>query len=279
LKHINNEKIIGQVGEGVKTNIKEAVKHSMDGKIIKVRDIVEKSAPKQVLSHIANVSNIDQFISQLSKQALNKNSSDIKEGTLKQYAQKIRTIHKLMFNKEIKWNDMNWLKNVDKVNKFITDYYGKQNTSATSYQIAITAIAGRLHGFEETHKNSTKVMMDLSKNDSERQGNNKLTDKELVNYIPWSEVKKIIPKTPESVLIYALYTSLPPRRNEDYQLMRIKMGKNIKIEELSNEYNYYLKDMKKLVFKRVFKTHIIDLTQKNTDMFNIQKFLKHSSCI
>lgn len=236
-----------------------------------VRNQEKEKKRQQRLKKKAKVkedSDIDEFASKLSKQSLNK-SQEVKKETLKQYVRKIRTIHKLIFNKEIDLNDMNWLKDVDMINKFITEYYGSQNTTATSYQIAITAITGRLDGFEEAHKKSNQAMMQLSKNDNKRQGNNKLSDKELINYIPWNEVLKIAPKTNQSILIYTLYTSLPPRRNEDYKLMRIKFG-NIKIEELSNEYNYYLKDMKKLVFKRyktdkVFKTQIIDLKNKNTE--------------
>ena len=278
-KHSNNEKIIEQVGEGVKTNIKEAVKNSMDGKVVKVRDIVEKSAPSAVLVHIANIQSMDDFVKHLSKESLKKESKQIKEKTLRDYCAKIRHLFKLMFGGPIKWNNLDFLKDVKKVENFATGHWNSGNSTLLSYFIAITGIVGRLSGFSEAHKEYNKVMMELKKKNDEKVGENELSDKEKSNFIPWQEVKKITPKTPQDTLIYHLYVSLPPRRNEDYQLMKIIFGKKVDIKALPSKYNYYLRDMNKLVFKRYktdyvfnnkkenkeYEGQVIDLKSKDTD--------------
>ena len=259
------EKLILDMNDSIKQTIKETIKEEVnkkdDNKLIVKSD------------------NMDDLIKNLSKKSLNKDGKrDIKETSIKQYLNKIRILYKQIYNKNFVVKDLYLLKDTDIFINHIKKKYGNSNSSSLSYFIAITSILNRLDGYEEEYKKYNEVMMNYYNKNIKKVGENKLTEKEEKNYITWDKILKINEfNNTEDELIYNLYSCLPPRRN-DYRFMKIIRGK-VDVDKLDKEYNYYLVDMNKLIFKNyktnyVYGDQIINLNSEDTDILKYSKLKK-----
>ena len=259
------EKLILDMNDSIKQTIKETIKEEVnkkdDNKLIVKSD------------------NMDDLIKNLSKKSLNKDGKrDIKETSIKQYLNKIRILYKQIYNKNFVVKDLYLLKDTDIFINHIKKKYGSSNSSSLSYFIAITSILNRLDGYEEQYKKYNEVMMNYYNKNVKKVGENKLTEKEEKNYIVWDKILKINEfNNTEDELIYNLYSCLPPRRN-DYRFMKIIRGK-VDVDKLDKEYNYYLVDMNKLIFKNyktnyVYGDQIINLNSEDTDILKYSKLKK-----
>ena len=167
---------------------------------------------------------------------------------------------------------LDFLKDPTTIINFIISKYGIETTTSMSYITAFTAITNRLEGYTDEYEIFNKKMMELSKAYTIQINQNKLTAREKINYLPWHDIINFKPADkPLDRLIYNLYINLPPRRN-DYQNMIIKFG-SPDIADLDKNYNYYLPDQHKLIFKKyktdyIYNTQIIDLTQEPTAYAN-----------
>lgn len=246
--------------------------------IIKVNDIVNKTPLKNHLINLKNIKTEDQFIKSLSCNSLLDTNDKIKRSSIIQYINKIKILHLKLFDNPIDFGNMNFLRDHKKIINYIYGTYGSSNSSAFSNFIALTSICRRLADYQKEAEIYNKEMIKQRDIIHERQGDNSFTDKELKNYIEWQDIlNHKPPQDVQSIAIYTLYTSLPPRRL-DYQYMIVKFG-NHNINNLSENYNYYLPDQNLLVFKKyktykIYKTQIINLLDKNTSYANYNKILK-----
>lgn len=259
------EKLILDMNDSIKQTIKETIK----------QEVNKKDDNKLIVKS----DNIDDLIKNLSKKSLNKDGKrDIKETSIKQYLNKIRILYKQIYNKNFVVKDLYLLKDTDIFINHIKKKYGSINSSSLSYFIAITSILNRLDGYEEQYKKYNEVMMNYYNKNVKKVGENKLTEKEEKNYIVWDKILKINEfNNTEDELIYNLYSCIPPRRN-DYRFMKIVKGK-VDVDKLDKEYNYYLVDMDKLIFKNyktnyVYGDQIINLNSEDTGILNYSKLKK-----
>jgi len=265
LKKTNNKRI-----EEIEELLKEMNKNIKDIKINKKEDDKLK---------INNFKTSDDLIKSLSKKSLNKDGKrNIKESSIKQYLKKIEFLYKQIYNKNFTPDDLYLLKNTDKFINHIKNKYGSSSSSSLSYFIAITSIINRLDGYEEEYKIYNNVMMTYYNKNIKKIGENKLTEREEKNYLDWDEILKINNFSDlEEKVIFCLYTCIPPRRN-DYRFMKIKRGV-VDVDKLDKEYNYYLVDMDKLIFKNyktnyIYNDQIINLNSENTDILKYSQLKK-----
>ena len=173
-----------------------------------------------------------------------------------------------MHNEPLNIKTLSFLSNPHAIIDFIISKYGTETTSALTYLTAFTSITNRLLEYTKAYETFNKKMIELSQAYQKEQSKNKLSKREQINYLPWEEIIKFRPvDTPLNNLIYNLYVNLPPRRC-DYQNMIIKYG-DPDIFNLDENYNYYLVDQHKLIFKRykteaIYRTQIINLNDPDT---------------
>lgn len=241
-----------------------------DQKIIKI--IQEANTTKKI--NLNKITTEEELINQISTISLLNDAEQIKQSTIQQYLNKIKIIHKKIFNFDLNINDLNFLKNTKLLINKIYCVYNSSNSTLLGHFIALTAICRRI-GFTIEADEYNKEMIKQRDIIHKQQGNNELTAKELKNYTDWLTIlNHIPPQEIHSRAIYTLYTSLPPRRL-DYKDMIVKYG-NHNINDLSDEYNYYLPDQNLLVFKnyktyKTYKTQIINLLDENTTYANYKK--------
>jgi hypothetical protein len=222
-----------------------------------------------------SVTNKNDLIRHLSKNSTINKKGKIKKETLDQYLRKINQIHIQLYDRQLDYNNFDFLQDTDRIINHIINKYGLETSSSLSYMIAITAILNRLEGWEKEHKIYYDKMIQLYQLHTKKQGENKLTDTEKKNYLPYEEILKFKPTDVQSKAIYALYVYLPPRRNE-YKDFKIKFGNNVEINKLDKKFNWYLYNLNKLVFNtyktdKIYGQQIIDLNDKDTSYAQYSK--------
>jgi hypothetical protein len=171
--------------------------------------------------------------------------------------------------------DFDWIKNsVKQVIDFIeNDLNAMAGTKRNTFN-AFSSFLSRLPGYDTLAKLFQHMLIKWTKVVSEKQGENKLSDREKPNYMTWSDILKFTDPhwNEEAKLLYKLYTAMPPRRNEDYSHMKYVKGKSLgAVQEMDKQYNYMVvNDHKKpiaLVFnfyktRKVYHQQTIDLQRK-----------------
>ena len=202
---------------------------------------------------------------------LKKSGPKIERSTLLRYSTTIGRLYKGMTDKE--WNgSLDFLKDVNSVEKYI---YGKNYKLGTTvdYFKSVNSFLKRLKGFEPLSKayaNLQGINKDLYDNEK---GTNRLTERESKNWMDWKSVVQFDDfDTDEDQLLHALYTSIPPRRQE-YKYLKFIKGKTKKqIGELTKDFNYLIVNKKgtptEIILHRYktvkrYGTFRIDLTEKN----------------
>jgi hypothetical protein len=167
----------------------------------------------------------------------------------------------------LRLNDGNEIKNYNflkKVDNILNKINHLKPNSQRTYLISIVSTIKSLKGFEKEFKIYYSKMMELNK---ELKVNNEKSETQIENWISQDEVKKIFDQYSEKILpllnlkkvnqkqyddildfvVLSLYVLNQPRRNKDYQLMRvIKSSKDLS-EDYKN-YNYYLPTESKFLF-------------------------------
>lgn len=180
---------------------------------------------------------------------------DLTKSSLDSYTAKLK---KLNNNKPIK--NLNFLNNIEGVKDTIKDF--KPNTQR-NYIIAVSSILKCL-----LHNNKTKKIENIYSQYSKllEEYNIKLkdqtamTDVENENWIDKEELDNIYndlkngykdsKQSFQNYLLLSLFYLNPPRRNKDYQLLRITSKYN---DNMSNEFNYLDIKKKKFIFNN-YKT-------------------------
>lgn len=173
---------------------------------------------------------------------------DLSKSSLDSYKAKLK---KLNENKPIK--NLNFLNNIDNIKDIIKDY--KPNTQR-NYIIAVSSV---LKCFLNNNKNKkveilynqySKILDEYNTNLKDQTS---MTETENKNWIDKDELEKIYNDVKDNYkkdkqafqnyLLLSLYYLQAPRRNKDYQLLKIVSKYN---DQLSNEFNYL--DIKKKMF-------------------------------
>jgi len=253
--------LINQITDQIKREVAEQLNEGYDPVKIKYY-VQDKLKPRLIkLNNIKSLDILEQSLSLVPLAGSNKKK--IKRASIIQYMKKIKTIYFLMHNEPLDIKTLSFLNNPTAIINFIISKYGTETTSALTYLTAFTSITNRLLEYADSYEVFNKKMIELSQAYQKEQSKNKLSKREQINYLPWEEIIKFRPvNTPLNNLIYNLYVNIPPRRC-DYQNMIIKYG-NPDIFNLDENYNYYLPDQHKLIFKRykteaIYRTQIINL--------------------
>jgi len=153
---------------------------------------------------------------------LNVKDDEATEKTLKMYLSNINIIHKLM-NKGKDWkklNDYKFLVDVEKVIRAIDEKYNNSAT-ASKYINSITSILKRhtQSGYKTIYNKYSKINDERKKALQATAQENKLSVRELKNYVKWDDIIKEpytlkAGKLKASNILYVLYVAIPPRRAE-----------------------------------------------------------------
>ena len=124
-----------------------------------------------------------------------------------------------------------------------------RNTARSYIIAAVNACKGR-KGFKKALDFYTKKMEEIN---TELKDGTKKTERYLDNEMKWSEILEARDKLPKDSIEYvvmSLYTMSPPRRNQDYQFMKV-----VKTASQANnqDFNYYIMDDHRFVFNK-YKT-------------------------
>jgi len=192
---------------------------------------------------------------------------EMKYDTIRQYVIQTGRIYEDMHKNKFNYKDFSWLKDHEKIFKFLNSYY----TNVASKRTYIGRIYNLIQffvGFEDLidiykeYKNKIDLEYDNLKDE------NLLSEKESKLWMDWNTIleKTKDIKNARDALLIQMYTRLPPRRTRAYALLKvIRDTKNL--NEVPDIYNYAVFDktnqLVKLVlnqFKTVskYKTYIID---------------------
>ena len=204
---------------------------------------------------------------------------DLTQSSLNSYKAKLS---KLNDNKPIK--NLNFLNNIDNIKSIIKDY--KPNTQR-NYIIAIASILKCSLQMNKTKKGEilynqySKILDEYNTNLKDQTAK---TDVENENWIKQDELDDVYNDVKDkfkdskqafqNYLLLSLFYLHPPRRNKDYQLLKIV---NKYQDGLSNEFNYLDVKRKKFIFNnyktaKKYNRQEIDI---NDELFSIiQSYIK-----
>jgi hypothetical protein len=222
----------------------------------------------------------------MSKILNNLNEKNIAPSSLKLY---LSNLKRLNDGEDIK--NFNFLKDVDTTLKKIDKY--KDNTKR-SYIISIVSLLKQEPKLKKLYDAYYKILIDYN---DKLKNNTTKSEKQIENWITQDEVKKIYEEIKTKALtgmttrkiknyddllnyiVLSCYVLIPPRRNKDYQLMKITKKYD---PEASKEYNYLDYINKKFYFnnyktKTKYKTQEIDIPD---DLYSvIQSYIKYHPLI
>lgn len=198
---------------------------------------------------------------------------DLTKSSLDSYRAKLK---KLNNNNQIK--NLSFLNNIDNIKDIIKDY--KPNTQR-NYIIAVASILKCLLHTNKTKKTEnlyneySKILDEYNKNLKDQTA---MTETENTNWIKQDELDNIYnelkngykdnKQTFQNYLLLSLYYLQAPRRNKDYQLLKIAAKYN---DGLSNEFNYLDIKRKKFIFNnyKTAKKYNRQEVEINEELFNI----------
>ena len=222
----------------------------------------------------------------MSKVLNNLNEKNIAQSSLKLY---LSNLKRLNGGEDIK--NFNFLKDVDATLKKIEKY--KPNTKR-SYIISIVSLLKQEPKLKKLYDSYYKILIDYN---DKLKNNVTKSETQIKNWIDQDEVKRIYEEIKEKAvagmttrkiknyddllnyIVLSCYVLTPPRRNKDYQLMKLTKKYD---PEASKEYNYLDLINKKFYFnnyktKTKYKTQEIDI---NDDLFSvIQSYIKYHPLI
>ena len=145
---------------------------------------------------------------------------------LRKYIESIGRIYKGMTGNKFDCTNFTFLRNSVRVINYIEKrkFRGKLSSDGTkrNYYNAIRSILGRLEGYGTVNQVYQNMLNSYTEKVDKARGENRMNEKETQNYIPWTQIVKYNDPswTDEALLLFKLYTSIPPRRIKDYSLMK-----------------------------------------------------------
>lgn len=206
--------------------------------------------------------NITPFMMDLHKEL--KDKREIADITASQY---IRTLYSL--NSELPFKNLAWLKNTASVELRLENYAESTQKTMLSTIVSTLSLYNQKSSYKKIFAYWYNKMMEKSNADRQKDSTQK-TPKQEKNWLSWEvilahekrleeEVQKIVknptPADWNTVLAYmvlCLYTRFSPRRNQDYQFMKI-VKSPAQAEKLGKEFNYFVLDTKQFIFNK-YKT-------------------------
>ena len=177
--------------------------------------------------------------------------------SLNQYIQKISKLYSDMSGK-IYWDcDFDFIRNTDKVVKFVNKKYTKK-TSRNMLFISISKILKYLDNFEKEYKFYSNLSTDVGKEIKEKNGENKVDAEDKENWVSQNEISELYKNLKgNEQLFVALSSFLPPRRLVDYLKLKFIRVKDWNNTNLPKDFNYIITNKKKipkLIIYNVYKT-------------------------
>lgn len=215
----------------------------------------------------------------------------LSESTVKSY---IRCLYNLNDKKPFK--SLTFLKKTDVIMDKLKDY--AENTKKSILGCICSVLS---FWKDKTYKKPYQFYFDLMKDSKpiEAKEMGKKTDREEKNWIEWADVekkrdelidkimhykspKKLTPEQYSTVLSYALvsvYSLLPPRRNKDYQQMKVVSKWTPEFQKTENYLDFMGTDKPKRFVFNVYKTskshgeQIVEIPEKLADALMI--YIRH----
>jgi integrase len=206
--------------------------------------------------------NITPFMMDLHKEL--KDKREIADTTASQY---IRTLYSL--NSELPFKNLAWLKNTASVELRLENYAESTQKTFLSTIVSTLSLYNQKSSYKKIFAYWYNKMMEKVNEDRQKDSTQK-TPKQEKNWLSWDvilahekrleeEVQKIVknptPADWNTVLAYmvlCLYTRFSPRRNQDYQFMKV-VKTPAQAEKLGKEFNYFVLDTKQFIFNK-YKT-------------------------
>jgi hypothetical protein len=201
----------------------------------------------------------------------------------------IRNLKKL--NGDKAFTDFKFLDEPEEIMKKLSEY---KETTKRNYLVSIVSVLSVFPELKELHDKYYTLMMG-KKAELEAADDGKMTDTQSDNWMTWEQVKDIYTQLEQKVgtfykqknlsdeqygeiLSYALlslYINQQPRRNKDYQLMRVV---DAFTTELDPKFNYLDMSKKKFIFN-VYKTSKkygrFDMPINKVLFASLKKYFKH----
>ena len=193
-----------------------------------------------------------------------KDSRGIADQTASQY---IRTLYSL--NSDRSFNNLAWLKNVESVELRLSEY--AESTQKTMLSTIVSALSSlnQKSSYKKIFAYWYNRMMDKS-NEARNVDSSVKTPKQEQNWLSWDIIlahenrlsedsEKIVKQKVLSVadwntllsyMLLSLYTKFAPRRNQDYQFMKVVKSEK---QATNLDFNYYITDKHEFVFNK-YKT-------------------------
>ena len=201
-----------------------------------------------------------------------KDKRDVAESTASQY---IRTLYNL--NSDRPFNNLAWLKNTDSVELRISDYAESTQKAMLATIVSALSTINEKPSYKKIFAYWYTRMMDKS-NESRNKDTSIKTPAQEKNWLSWDVVlahekrlgeeaeklskQKVLNNNEWSNLlgymILSLYTKFAPRRNQDYQFMKVVKSEK---QATNLDFNYYVTDKKEFIFNK-YKTAKIHGVQK-----------------
>jgi hypothetical protein len=213
---------------------------------------------------------ISEFMMTLHKEL--KEKRDVADATASQY---IRTLYTL--NSDRPFNNLAWLKNTDSVELRISEYAESTQKAMLSTIVSALSTISEKSSYKKIFAYWYNRMMDKSNEFRNKDTTIKSPTQEK-NWLSWDVVlahEKRLGEEAEKVvklkvlsnndwsnllgyMILSLYTKFSPRRNQDYQFMKVVKSE----KQASNlDFNYYVTDKQEFIFNK-YKTAKVHGAQK-----------------
>ena len=186
----------------------------------------------------------------------------VTDKSIAQYLTRTKRVHKLMHEGK-PMESLDWLKDVDGVMKFILEgghWKTKQSKSAV-----VNAITSFLRNskdlpkdLQDVYKKYSAYNSQLANNNAKDKKENKMNGKESNVMLPWDEIlekTKDISSLEDKALV-SIYTLIPPRRVDDFRLMKIFTKKKGRVVP-EDQNNYLVLNAKRVpqeLILNVYKT-------------------------
>jgi hypothetical protein len=183
----------------------------------------------------------------------------VTEKSVAQYLTRTRRVHKLMHGKDME--SLDWLKDVDAVMKFVLESGNwKTNQSRAAVVNALTSFLRNSKDLpddlQEVYKKYSAYNSQLANNNQKAKKENKMNGKESAVMLQWDEIleKTKDIKSLEDKALVSVYTLLPPRRVDDFRLMKIFTKKKGRVVPEDGN-NYLVLNAKRVPQEMVFNKY------------------------
>jgi ribosomal protein S18 len=184
----------------------------------------------------------------------------VTEKSVAQYLTRTKRVYKLMHEGK-PMEGIEWLKDVDGIMKFVLEggHWKTKNSQAT----IVNSITSFLRNskdlpkdMEEVYKKYSSYNSTLANNNQKTKKENRMNGKESNVMIKWDEILEKMKdiKSLEDRALVSVYTLIPPRRVDDFRLMKVFVKKKGRIVP-EDDHNYLVLNTKRVPQELVFNKY------------------------